>query len=228
MVSTGQGMGRRYCSAEIVVRCANQGMLVEFEIEPREVELERLGMVTVGHSNREIGEFLGMLTEFGVKTLVDVRRLPGSNRYPWFNADALAEALKDVGIEYRRIEGLAGRRGVSKDVPDEVNAWWENRSFHNYADWALSSEEFGRGLAELVGLVEAGGGDTAGGDAAPAVAIMCAEAVWWRCHRRIVSDYLLGVEGLEVKHLMGPGKAVAAELSAGARVVGKRVEYPVR
>jgi len=208
-------------------------MLVEFEIEPREVELERLGMVTVGHSNREIGEFLGMLTEFGVKTLVDVRRLPGSNRYPWFNADALVEALKDVGIEYRRIEGLAGRRGVSKDVPDEVNAWWENRSFHNYADWALSSEEFGRGLAELVELVEAGGGESARGeavgrDAATAVAIMCAEAVWWRCHRRIVSDYLLGVEGLEVKHVMGPGKAVAAELSAGARVVGKRVEYPVR
>lgn len=199
----------------------------------------RRGVVyTVGHSNREIGEFLGLVTEFGVKTLVDVRRLPGSNRYPWFNADALAAALKDVGIEYRRIEGLAGRRGVSKDVPDEVNAWWENRSFHNYADWALSSEEFEQGLAELVGLVEAGGGDTAGGesaggesvgrDGAPAVAIMCAEAVWWRCHRRIVSDYLLGVEGLEVKHLMGPGKAVAAELSAGARVVGKRVEYPVR
>lgn len=194
----------------------------------------RRGVVyTVGHSNREIGEFLGMLTEFGVKTLVDVRRLPGSNRYPWFNADALAAALKDVGIEYRRIEGLAGRRGVSKDVPDEVNAWWENRSFHNYADWALSSEEFEHGLAELVELVEAAGGDTAGGesaggDAAPAVAIMCAEAVWWRCHRRIVSDYLLGVAGLEVKHVMGPGKAVAAELSAGARVVGKRVEYPVR
>lgn len=200
--------------------------------------MRRRLVYTVGHSNREIGEFLGMLTEFGVKTLVDVRRLPGSNRYPWFNADALEEALKDVGIEYRRIEGLAGRRGVSKDVPDEVNAWWENRSFHNYADWALSSEEFGRGLAELVELVEAVGGDTADGesaggesvgrDGAPAVAIMCAEAVWWRCHRRIVSDYLLGVEGLEVKHLIGPGKAVAAELSAGARVVGKRVEYPVR
>lgn len=194
----------------------------------------RRGVVyTVGHSNREIGEFLGMLTEFGVKTLVDVRRLPGSNRYPWFNADALEEALKDVGIEYRRIEGVAGRRGVSKDVPHEVNAWWENRSFHNYADWALSSEEFEHGLAELVEMVEAAGGESARGetvgrDAAPAVAIMCAEAVWWRCHRRIVSDYLLGVEGLEVKHVMGPGKAVAAELSAGARVVGKRVEYPVR
>ncbi|WP_019147211.1 DUF488 domain-containing protein [Timonella senegalensis] len=200
--------------------------------------MRRGPVYTVGHSNREIGEFLGLLTEFGVKTLVDVRRLPGSNRYPWFNADALAAALKDVGIEHRRIEGLAGRRGVSKDVPDEVNAWWENRSFHNYADWALSSEEFEHGLAELVGLVEAAGGDTAGGesaggesvgcDGAPAVAIMCAEAVWWRCHRRIVSDYLLGVEGLEVKHLMGPGKAVAAELSAGARVEGKRIEYPVR
>lgn len=197
----------------------------------------RRGLVyTVGHSNREIGELLGMLTEFGVKTLVDVRRLPGSNRYPWFNADALEEALKDVGIEYRRIEGLAGRRGISRDVPDEVNAWWENRSFHNYADWALSSEEFEQGLTELVGLVEAGECDTAGGesaggesvgrDAAPAVAIMCAEAVWWRCHRRIVSDYLLGVEGLEVKHLMGSGKAVVAELSAGARVVGNRIEYP--
>lgn len=200
--------------------------------------MRRGPVYTVGHSNREIDEFLGILTEFGVKTLVDVRRLPGSNRYPWFNADALAAALKDVGIEYRRIEGLAGRRGVSKDVPDEVNAWWENRSFHNYADWALSSEEFEHGLAELVGLVKAAGGDTAGGesaggesaggDAAPAVAIMCAEAVWWRCHRRIVSDYLLGVAGLEVKHVIGPGKAVAAELSAGARVEGKRVEYPVR
>ena len=171
---------------------------------------------TVGHSNRAAEEFIRMLGESGVGTVVDVRRLPGSNRYPQFNEEPLAAALDEAGIGFRRAAGLTGRRPVSKDVPFEVNAWWQNRSFHNYADHALS-DEFVDALAELQ--------DTA--TARPA-AVMCAEAVWWRCHRRIIADHLLA-RGQTVDHILGRGQVVAAELSAGA-VVGRDggVTYPQR
>jgi uncharacterized protein (DUF488 family) len=145
---------------------------------------------------------------------VDVRRLPGSTRYPQFNADALSQALEQVGIGFRRAQSLTGRRPVSHDVPFEVNAWWENRSFHNYADHALS-EAFRQGLDELRDW---------GRDRRPAV--MCSEAVWWRCHRRIIADHLLA-RGEDVRHILGPGHVDAAQLSAGAVVSADgRVTYP--
>jgi uncharacterized protein (DUF488 family) len=151
-----------------------------------------------------------------VQLVVDVRRLPGSTRYPQFNADALAAALERNGIGFRRAQSLTGRRPVSHDVPPEVNAWWENRSFHNYADHALS-EAFREGLDELRDW---------GRDRRSAV--MCSEAVWWRCHRRIIADHLLA-RGEDVRHILGPGHVDAAQLSAGA-VVGAdaRVTYPPR
>ncbi|ALG86170.1 DUF488 family protein [Gordonia phthalatica] len=169
---------------------------------------------TIGHSNREIAEFLGLLRESQITMVVDVRRLPGSNRYPQFNADALAAVLDAAGIGFRRAAGLTGRRPVSKDVPFEVNAWWQNRSFHNYADHALS-DEFAEALASLRDDADRG-----------RTAIMCAEAVWWRCHRRIIADHLLA-HGETVAHIVGVGHTDAAELSAGA-VVGQAggVTYP--
>jgi hypothetical protein len=160
---------------------------------------------TVGHSNRAIDDFLALLRESGIEAIVDVRRLPGSARYPQFDADTLASTLHAAGVDYRREESLTGRRGRIRDVPQEVNAWWENRSFHNYADHALSAE-FARGLA---GLIEEGAGRP--------TAVMCSEAVWWRCHRRIIADHLLARE-LPVRHVLGAGNVAAAELSAGAAI----------
>lgn len=172
-------------------------------------------ILTVGHSTHPLDEFLDLLSAAGADTLVDVRRLPGSTRYPWFNEDVLATALQDQGIRYLRIERLAGRRTVQRDVPDEVNALWRNRSFHNYADYALG-QEFAEGIAELRDVAA----DTAG-----STAVMCSEAVWWRCHRRIIADHLLA-RGVEVAHLMPGGRTSPAQLTPGAVVEQGVVRYP--
>lgn len=145
-----------------------------------------------------------MLREQGIGVVVDVRKLPGSNRCPQFNQNDLRPALAEAGIDYSWIEGLTGRRPVSKTVSFEVNAWWRNRSFHNYADHALG-REFVSSLGEVWDLAEEN-----------RVALMCAEAVWWRCHRRIIADHLIA-RGRPVSHIMGPGKVVDASLSDGAR-----------
>ena len=169
---------------------------------------------TIGHSNRSLEEFIELLQEGGIGQVVDVRKLPGSNKYPHFNADTLAASLSEVGIGFTRSAPLTGRRPVSKDVPFEVNAWWENRSFHNYADYALS-DEFSAGLAELLGQ-----------ETPQRVALMCSEAVWWRCHRRIITDHLLA-HGENVQHIVGKNQIKPAELSSGALIGGdKRVTYP--
>lgn len=158
---------------------------------------------TIGHSNRSLAEFAELLTENAIQQVVDVRKLPGSKRYPQFNADTLAEALGDEDIELARSAGLTGRRNVSKTVDFAVNAWWQNRSFHNYADHALT-DEFRDALGELCEL-----------GARKVTAIMCSEAVWWRCHRRLIADNLL-VRDYQVQHIMGPGQLMTAELSDGA------------
>lgn len=169
---------------------------------------------TVGHSNRELGEFLACLEANGVTRLVDVRKLPGSARYPWFDANRLSAALAERGIEMLRWDALTGRRPVSREVPFDVNAWWQNRSFHNYADHALS-RGFADALSELRRIC-----------ASYRTAVMCSEAVWWRCHRRIIADHLLAA-GEQVEHILGPDRAEPAVLSAGA-VVGRDggVTYP--
>lgn len=159
---------------------------------------------TVGHSTRSLEEFLDVLREQRVEVVVDVRKLPGSNRCPQFNQDDLQPALAEIGIDYSWIEGLTGRRPVSKTVSFEANAWWQNRSFHNYADHALGGE-FVRALGEVCDLADE-----------RRVALMCAEAVWWRCHRRIIADHLMA-RGRHVSHIMGPGKVADASLSDGAR-----------
>lgn len=160
---------------------------------------------TIGHSTRTLDEFVDLLRGSRVDLIVDVRKLPGSTRHPQFNQDALSTSLDRAGIGYRRVEGLTGRRPVSKDVPCEVNGWWENRSFHNYADHALS-DDFPRALAELREC-----------NRSARVAVMCSEAVWWRCHRRIIADHLLAHDE-EVRHILGLDHVDAAQLSRGAVV----------
>lgn len=171
-------------------------------------------ILTVGHSTHPLEEFLALLRDAAVTAIADVRRVPGSNRYPWFNQDALAQSLADAGIGYRRIDQLTGRRPRQRDVPDAVNGLWRNRSFHNYADYALSAE-FESGLTELIGDAAAG-----------RTAVMCSEAVWWRCHRRLIADHLLARD-IEVAHLMPDGRLDDAQLTPGAVVRDRRVEYPV-
>jgi uncharacterized protein (DUF488 family) len=171
-------------------------------------------VLTVGHSTHPLEEFLALLRDANTATVVDVRRLPGSNRYPWFNQDVLSASLSDAGIGYLRIAELAGRRPIQHDVPDEVNALWRNRSFHNYADYAMSAD-FVHGLDELIELA----------DAQHPPAVMCSEAVWWRCHRRLIADHLLA-RGIPVGHLMPDGRIADAQLTSGAVVRDGSVEYP--
>ncbi len=154
-----------------------------------------------------------MLNTSDVELIVDVRRLPGSRRHPQFNEDSLRESLDAAGIGFERIAQLSGRRPVSKDIPFTVNAFWQNRSFHNYADYALS-DEFQSGLAQL---------RDRGRDLRTSV--MCSEAVWWRCHRRIIADHLLA-RGEQVFHLMNEGRQHAASVTSGALVEDGHVTYP--
>lgn len=175
---------------------------------------DRTMLLTVGHSTHPLEEFVDLLHGAGVAEVVDVRRLPGSNRFPWFNEDALAQSLPQARIAYRRAEALGGRRNASRDVPDDVNALWRNRSFHNYADHALG-EVFVEGLDELIRRND---------DAGP-VAVMCSEAVWWRCHRRIIADHLLARD-VPVGHLMPDGRIVPADLTPGAERRDGAVVYP--
>lgn len=145
-------------------------------------------VLTVGHSTRRAEEFVGLLRQADVGSIVDVRSFPSSRRYPHFNADALAATLAEAGIGYSQLPALGGRR--RPQAGPSPNALWREEAFRNYADYALTAE-FRAGLRELLRLAEE-----------HRCAIMCAEAVWWRCHRRIVADYLLAA-GAEVEHILG-------------------------
>jgi uncharacterized protein (DUF488 family) len=168
---------------------------------------------TIGHSTRSIPEFVELLRAGEVGQVVDIRSVPKSRTNPQYNVEPLSAALAQYQIGHTRIGALGGLRKRERDVPPELNGWWENRSFHNYADYALSPE-FRAGLGELVALGRE-----------RRVAMMCAEAVWWRCHRRIVADYLLAANEA-VFHLMGSDKVEPARLSEGARVTDAGVTYP--
>jgi len=175
--------------------------------------MERPPVYTVGHSTRSIAAFVELLRQGQVELVVDIRSTPRSRTNPQFNLDALPQALAAWQIGHSRIEELGGRRNKSKTVPPEVNDFWTNQSFHNYADYALS-DEFRAGLSRLT--------DLSGGRRC---AIMCSEAVWWRCHRRFVADYLLH-DGREVFHLMGAARVDAATMNPAARAHGASLVYP--
>lgn len=170
---------------------------------------------TIGHSNRSIEEFISLLTAAGVERVVDVRKLPGSRANPQFDGPALAASLAPFQISYGHIAALGGLRGKRGSIPLDVNAYWTNQSFHNYADYALSPDFHG-GLDQLLAL-----------GAHQRCTIMCSEAVWWRCHRRIIADYLIA-RSKAVIHVMGEGRLEPAHLTPGARVQPNGlIEYPV-
>ena len=172
-----------------------------------------LPFFTIGHSTRPIEAFVDLLRVGGVQMVIDIRTVPRSRTNPQYNEENLGEALARHQIGHGRIPALGGLRSRVREAPSELNGWWENRSFHNYADHALS-EDFRAGLEELVALGRE-----------RRVAMMCSEAVWWRCHRRIVADHLIA-RGESVFHLMDKGRAEPARLSEGARVADGLVTYP--
>jgi uncharacterized protein (DUF488 family) len=165
---------------------------------------------TIGHSTRSIDKFISLLEEHEIKLLVDVRSLPGSKRYPQFNKEALADSLGKSGIRYEHFPELGGRR---KATPHSKNTAWRNASFRGYADY-METEEFHSGVNRLLDLAAV---------AALAV-IMCAEAVWWRCHRSLISDYLKA-RGIEVMHILDANKSEPHPYTSAARIVKGKLSY---
>lgn len=164
---------------------------------------------TIGHSTHPIEEFLAMLNSFGIKNLADVRRLPSSRKFPQFDQDTLRISLEEVGVTYHYSADLGGRRKVNKD---SKNTTWRNTSFRAYADY-METDTFKDAIVELENVaIEA-----------PTV-YMCSEAVWWRCHRSMISDYLK-VRGWNVQHIMGEGKVQEHPYTSPARIVDGAVVY---
>jgi uncharacterized protein (DUF488 family) len=169
---------------------------------------------TAGHSTRPIEDLLALLAEHGVRTLVDVRRFPGSRRHPQYSRDALAASLAAAGIQYVHEPDLGGRRAARPDSPHTA---WRVDAFRGYADY-METPEFQAALERLIqrAACQAEG---------QTVAILCAEAVPWRCHRRLISDALVA-RGVQVMHIMGPGRADSHQLDANARLLpGGRLLY---
>ena len=165
---------------------------------------------TVGHSTRTIDEFVSLLMANEIKILADVRAWPGSKRYPQFNKDALAESLSAHGIRYEHFPELGGKR---KSKPDSRNTAWRNASFRGYADY-METEEFQKGIERLRDVAAQAG----------PTAIMCAEAVWWRCHRSLISDYLKA-RGVEVLHILGANKVELHPYTPAARSMNGELSY---
>ena len=174
----------------------------------------KLPFFTIGHSTRSLEELIELLAGARIELLADIRTIPRSITNPQFNKDTLPDALRTAQISYEHIAALGGRRGRTRSAPQGVNGLWRNASFHNYADYALS-EPFHAGFEHLLD-----------DGRKQRCVIMCSEAVWWRCHRRIVSDYLLA-GGETVFHIMGQGRIEPARLTPGAVVqADQTVVYP--
>lgn len=169
---------------------------------------------TVGHSNHSLETFIAMLGAARVDAIVDVRTFPRSRTNPQFNIDTLSDALSQYQIGYSHWPDLGGRRNKQDNVPTGTNALWNSRSFRNYADYALTPQ-FQSDLDRLIAFASH-----------QRLALMCSEAVWWRCHRRIIADHLIARD-IEVLHIMGEGNISAAKLTLGAIVDReRRVTYP--
>jgi uncharacterized protein (DUF488 family) len=173
-------------------------------------------ILTIGHSNHPISEVLALLNSHHVKRLVDVRTIPKSRYNPQFNRDTLAASVRDAHVTYTHLPKLGGLRHARTD---STNTGWQNASFRGFADY-MQTPEFAAALARLEKLARPGArGDT------KLCAIMCAEAVPWRCHRSLIADALT-VRGHEVKHIMTPTRANLHKLTRFARVRGTQVTYP--
>ena len=163
---------------------------------------------TIGHSTRELHEFIALLKENGVARLADIRRYPGSRRYPHFSGSALSRSLPEVGIAYEHFEDLGGRR---KALGDSPNTAWRNEQFRAYADY-MSTPEFAQAVDRLLSNEAT-------------TAVMCAEAVPWRCHRNLLADELTR-RGYQVVHILGPHSRSEHVMNEQAVVVGDHLTYP--
>lgn len=166
---------------------------------------------TIGHSTRSFEEFLAILHSFGIELILDVRSYPGSRRFPQFNKEALKISLPQSNIKYVHLKNLGGRR---KANPDSKNTAWRHAAFRGYADY-METSAFEDGIKELVKSASK-----------QRTAYMCSEAVWWRCHRSLISDYLK-LQGWKVMHIMGIGKAEEHSYTVPARIVNGQLNYQI-
>jgi uncharacterized protein (DUF488 family) len=168
-------------------------------------------VLTIGHSNHPLDRFLALLAQHEVEALVDIRRFPGSKKHPHFNRENLAAALQKPGVDYRWLGALGGRRPKQRN--ESPNRGLENEGFRNYADYMLT-DEFREGVKTLLEVARR-----------KRTAILCAEGLFWRCHRRLVSDFLVA-SGVTVQHIMPSGELRPHTLTSGAVIEGERVTYP--
>ncbi len=173
------------------------------------VPINALSIWTIGHSTRTIEEFIDILGHYQIEILVDVRHFPGSRRLPHFNKTALHEALVAAGIRYEHLVELGGRRPVR---PDSRNVVWRNASFRGYADY-METQPFRDGVDHLLEIARAG-----------RTAIMCSEAVWWRCHRPMIADYLKA-RGVQIVHILSSKKTQEHPYTSAARLVEGQLSY---
>ncbi len=181
-------------------------------IEPENqgaVTIVSLPIWTVGHSTRSIEDFIDILRHYQIEILVDVRHFPGSRRFPHFNKPALNDSLITAGIRYEHMVQLGGRRPAR---PDSHNLAWRNASFRGYADY-METALFRDGVDHLLEIARSG-----------KTAIMCSEAVWWRCHRSMIADYLKAA-GLPVFHIIGTKDVQEHPYTSAAQLVGGRLSY---
>ena len=170
---------------------------------------DQISLWTIGHSTLSIEDFVKRLRSFEIQLLADVRSFPGSRRYPHFNKEKLSASLTNADIRYEHFSELGGRRRAR---PDSLNMTWRNESFRGYADY-METTEFRAGIDRLLEMASK-----------QRVAIMCSEAVWWRCHRSLISDYLK-VKGIDVNHIMSIGKAALHPFTSAARIVDGELSY---
>ncbi len=209
--------------ADVLILMASSNAIGESILPPRgdgigprrlrcDMNRNPLEIFTIGHSTHTLERFLELLTAHGIAVLADIRRFPGSRKFPQFNQGNLALVLPTVGIEYRWFEVLGGRRRAATEQLSN-NSGLRNASFRNYADYMLS-QDFRDGIKQLLAVA-----------AQKPTAIMCSESVFWRCHRRLVSDYLV-VQGITVRHIMPSGDLRPHTLTSGAKVVNGKLSYP--
>lgn len=170
---------------------------------------QELKVWTIGHSTRSLAEFLGLLAANRIEALVDVRQFPGSRRYPHFNQRELSQSLAQAGVQYVSLPELGGRR---KPRPDSHNIAWRNESFRGYADY-METLEFRAGIERLLAVARV-----------KRTAIMCSEALWWRCHRALISDYIKAA-GVTVEHILDSNKNETHPYTPVARVKDGKVSY---
>jgi uncharacterized protein (DUF488 family) len=164
---------------------------------------------TIGHSSRSIENFLKMLSGHEIETIADVRRFPGSRRYPHFSGENLAKSLKEMGVDYIHFPELGGRRTALKN---SSNTAWRNAAFRGYADFMMTNE-FEQGIERLLKIAEA-----------KRTAMMCAEALWWQCHRSLIADHLKAI-GKTVLHISSEKKAEEHPYTSAARIVNGKLSY---